>query len=91
MDPFAVTYLVGGGVILGAELIAVFRRRGMGDTITEKTKKKLALRGGMQSLLAWATYHFIVEESPSWVVDVAVAVLGGAIGVAVGVKNRRKA
>lgn len=77
-DGFDITYLVGAGALVTAELIAVATRRGQGDTITEKLRAKPYLHVPMVGLLTWATYHFVVETSPALVVDL-LFVAGGLV------------
>ena len=78
MDSFAACYISATGVLVAAELYAVFRRNGQGDTITEKVQRSKLLHSCMTSLLTWALVHFTVGPEDV-VANVAVAASGAAL------------
>jgi hypothetical protein len=84
MDPFAVAYVSGAATLVAAEFYAIFRRRGKGDTITEKVKGSRPLHAIMSSLLVWGVWHFIGSDltgRDDVATNVAVAIGGGVLGV----------
>ena len=84
MDPFAVAYVSGAATLVAAELYAVVRRRGRGDTITEKVKKSRPLHAIMSSLLIWGVWHFVGSDMTGRddvATNIAVAIGGGVLGV----------
>ncbi len=79
MDAFAAAYVSATAVLVAAELYAVIRRNGQGDSITEKIKASRLLHSAMVSLLTWSLVHFTVDP-PGVAENVAVAAAGGALG-----------
>ncbi|RMH81557.1 MAG: hypothetical protein D6683_03995 [Actinomyces sp.] len=76
-------YLAAGGVLLAAELIAVFNRR-RGDTITELTKRRAVTHALAAGGAAWLLWHFAgaditgLHAAPA--ADIGAAVIGAAAG-----------
>ena len=77
-DPFTAAYLSGAAVLVGAELLAVFNRKG-GDTITTKVKRSRVLHSAMVSLLTWGLVHFTLDPNDV-ATNVAVAIGGAGLG-----------
>lgn len=61
MDGFLAVYLICGLLILGFELWAV-RNKQKGDTITEKVRSMRWTHAIMVGLLAWALFHFTIQD-----------------------------
>lgn len=78
MDSFAACYISATAVLVAAELYAVIRRNGQGDTITEKVQRSRILHSAMTSLLTWALVHFTIEPEDV-ATNVAVAASGAAL------------
>ena len=80
VDPFTVAYISGAGVLISAELAAVFRKQ-QGDTITEKVKRSPLLHATMTSLLTWGLVHFTADPADV-ATNLGIVVAGAALGVA---------